>query len=292
MDGETITPVPTFGKLAAALAKAQGAMEGAAKDSLNPFFKSKYADLASVWGAIRKPLSDNGLSVVQLLSSTGDTVRVAGVKTDRNGVPHPVEYDAVRVTVRTRLMHESGEYLDSELTILAGEATAQAFGSAATYGRRYALAAICGVAPEDDDGEAAQARRPDASPNDRGFTRGAQEGLTHLASRPNQATSQNTQPPPPARPPAPSAPQARLKQAAIDNGLTPAEVPPVLVDLGYPTAAKDLTEAQFKHLEVFALVNAGRIKRGEPPIPAVNPDGSLSEVGEFTLDPDDVEALQ
>src|SRR3970282_214608 len=55
----------TIGKLADALAKEQRIMEGARKDSQTPFFKSSYADLASVWDACRKPLANNGLSVVQ-----------------------------------------------------------------------------------------------------------------------------------------------------------------------------------------------------------------------------------
>ena len=55
----------TIGKLSEALAKAQGAMQNAVKDSSNPFFKSTYADLASVWDACRKPLSDNGLAIIQ-----------------------------------------------------------------------------------------------------------------------------------------------------------------------------------------------------------------------------------
>lgn len=124
----------TIGQLAAALAKAQGAIKGAVKDSENPFFKSRYADLASVWEACRKPLSDNALAVMQL------------TKADDNGV-----------TVTTILAHESGEWIEESLTLPLKEQTPQAVGSALTYGRRYGLSAMVGIAPEDDDGEAATA---------------------------------------------------------------------------------------------------------------------------------------
>lgn len=131
----------TLGKLAAALAKAQGAMSGAAKDSANPFFKSKYADLASCWEACRKPLSDNELSIVQLASAEG-----------------------AAVTITTVLMHSSGESLSSALTMTSKDDTPQGIGSAITYGRRYALCAMVGIAPEDDDGNAASKTRPQAVP--------------------------------------------------------------------------------------------------------------------------------
>jgi len=127
--------------LAAALAKAQGAIEHAAKDAANPFFRTKYADLASVWDAIRKPLAENGLSIAQ-----------------------PVMVEGSAVTVTTILMHESGQWISSDLTMQAQRQlkdgggwekldTPQAIGSVITYARRYALAAMAGVAPEDDDGE-------------------------------------------------------------------------------------------------------------------------------------------
>lgn len=115
--------------LAAALAKAQGEMTGAKKDALNPHFKSRYADLASVWDACREALSKNGLSVVQRIFS-----------------------DPTGVGVRTMLMHSSGEWMQDELVVPVQQRTAQGMGSAITYARRYALQAMVGVAAEDDDG--------------------------------------------------------------------------------------------------------------------------------------------
>ena len=124
--------------LAAALAKAQGAMKGAVKDSANPFFKSKYADLASVVEAIRAAFSANGLSYIQTVE------------------PHPDE-----VRVETTILHSSGEWIScGYLSLPVSKADAQGFGSALTYARRYSLSAAVGVAPEDDDGNAASAVKP------------------------------------------------------------------------------------------------------------------------------------
>lgn len=122
--------------LAAALALAQAEMEGAKKDAANPFFKSKYADLSSVWEACRGPLTKHGLSVVQTTSS------------DENA----------NTVVTTMLLHSSGQWIRDTLTAKPKENSPQGIGSTITYLRRYALAAIAGVAPEDDDGEAAQGR--------------------------------------------------------------------------------------------------------------------------------------
>jgi hypothetical protein len=125
----------SIGKLAEALAKAQGAIEGAKKDSANPFFKSKYADLASVWDACRKALSENALSVVQTTDSIGDLSDL--------------------VIVNTRLCHSSGEWIEGRLIMKPVKADPQGIGSCLTYARRYALSAMVGIAPEDDDGNAA-----------------------------------------------------------------------------------------------------------------------------------------
>lgn len=125
----------TISKLAEALSKAQGEMEAAAKDSTNPHFKSAYADLASVWAAVRGPLSRNGLAVCQFPSSEGAIAKVV-----------------------TMLTHSSGEWTASELKIKSQSDSAQNIGSAITYARRYSLMAVCGIAPDDDDGNAASGR--------------------------------------------------------------------------------------------------------------------------------------
>jgi hypothetical protein len=128
----------TIGKLAEALAAAQAEMEGAVKDATNPHFRSKYADLASIRDACR-PLAKHGIAHLQPTRAEG---------------PH--------VTVTTLLVHSSGEWIAEDLTLTAGQNTPQAVGSAITYGRRYGLAAMVGIAPEDDDGEAAEPRNAPA----------------------------------------------------------------------------------------------------------------------------------
>jgi ERF superfamily len=129
---EMPTRSESIAALGAALAKAQGEMAAAAKANLNPHFQSRYADLASIWDACRVPLSKNGLAVLQ-----------------------PVSAEGARVSVRTLLVHASGEWIGETLTITALQNTPQGIGSAVTYARRYALAAMIGVAPDDDDGNAA-----------------------------------------------------------------------------------------------------------------------------------------
>jgi|SRR5215469_5454580 len=122
-------------ELAAALAKAQGAMKPALKDSANPFFKSSYADLASVWHVCQKPLTDNGLSVSML-----------------------TEYGESDVWLETILMHSSGQWISGKYPIRPIKNDPQGIGSAITYAKRYALAAMVGVVTEDDDGNAASGR--------------------------------------------------------------------------------------------------------------------------------------
>src|SRR6266508_2062060 len=131
----------SVGALAAALAKAQAEIEGASKDRVNPHFKASYATLASVWDACRSALAKNGLAVVQSPVSEGSTV-----------------------TVYTTIMHASGEWMRSALSASARDGTPQSIGSAITYLRRYSLAAMVGVAPEDDDGNDAQPPRFDQAP--------------------------------------------------------------------------------------------------------------------------------
>lgn len=115
--------------LAAALAVAQGHIENAKKDAANPFFKSKYSDMASVRDSIRQPFSENGLSYVQTFGH-------------ENGA----------TWLHTTLMHASGQWIRSTLPVIAAkERDPQALGSAITYMRRYALLAIAGLASEEDD---------------------------------------------------------------------------------------------------------------------------------------------
>lgn len=119
--------------LAAALVKAQGEIKGAAKDAKNPHYKSQYATLESVVDAVRAPFAKYGLAYTQLLGDGGNDV-----------------------LIETVLLHESGEWLSQPFRIPAPKHDPQGYGSAVTYGRRYALAALAGIAQVDDDGEAAR----------------------------------------------------------------------------------------------------------------------------------------
>lgn len=122
-----------IGELTKALVKVQAKIKPAVKDAKNPYFKSNYADLNSVWDSCRSLLTENGLAVIQTTA--------------------PIEN---AVIVETTLSHISGEWISGEMLLPLIKVDAQGVGSAITYGRRYGLAAIVGiVADEDDDGNAA-----------------------------------------------------------------------------------------------------------------------------------------
>ena len=127
--------------LASAMAAAFGLIEAATKDAKNPHFKSKYADLTAVIGAIKPALVRNGLFFTQ------------------NPEPHDQG-----VQIETILHHASGEVFSlGKLFVPANKRDAQGFGSALTYARRYALVTAFGVPVEDDDGEAAR-KTPQQAP--------------------------------------------------------------------------------------------------------------------------------
>lgn len=126
--------------IAEALAAAQAELTDPAKDSINPHFKSKYADLATILKTVRPVLSRHGIAVTQ---TTGIT-------------------DAGAVVLITALMWR-GESIVGRYPVAPVKADPQGYGSAMTYARRYALQAIVGVAADDDDdGNAASAPKPSA----------------------------------------------------------------------------------------------------------------------------------
>ena len=131
----------SIGKLVEALAKAQLKFDPVLKDSDNPAYRSKYADLNSVISATQPHLAAEGLVVMQMTRSEFGTD------------------DAKMLTITTMLAHSSGEWVASDLTLPAmmrDRFDAQSVGSAITYGRRYGLQAMIGVAAEvDDDGNKA-----------------------------------------------------------------------------------------------------------------------------------------
>jgi len=121
--------------------KAQRAFGPALKTSSNPHFRSRYADLSACVEAVIDALNDNGIALIQKTYECKDGVMV-----------------------ETIFVHESGEVMEGGiLHVPAVKHDAQGFGSALTYARRYSLQAACGIAPEDDDGNAAS-RRLEAKP--------------------------------------------------------------------------------------------------------------------------------
>ena len=159
----------TIGALAAALAKAQGSLNAALKDSKNPHLKNKYADLASIWNAAREPLAANELAVIQT-----------------------TERDEGGQYLVTTLAHSSGEWIRGQLTIGTDGANKgvnlnQALGSSISYMRRYALAAIVGVIQDDDDAHTSsgnghnQARRDSAKDDLIALQRAINKGEDMLA---------------------------------------------------------------------------------------------------------------
>ena len=131
-------------ELAAALSKAQGEMQAAVKDKVNPFFKSSYADLGSVWDAARPVLSKYGLCIMQTTEMTSDGSKIIMV---------------------TTLAHTSGQWMKSFLPLNPAKNDSQGIGASITYLRRYSLSAIVGVVcDEDDDGETACGRGNGSKP--------------------------------------------------------------------------------------------------------------------------------
>jgi ERF superfamily len=159
-----INSSPEFAKLAAALAKAQGEIKNPAKDSENPHFKSSYANLASGLVAVKAALSKHEIAVIQV---------------ERLRTPLRVLY--------TRLIHSSGQWIETEFPIGPAAAAPQPHGSALTYARRYSLFTLVGIAGEDDDddGNAAQAGHQAQAPIMRGkqtITSGKREVAASSAS--------------------------------------------------------------------------------------------------------------
>jgi hypothetical protein len=130
-------------KISAALVQAQKAFRPALKSSFNPHFKSKYSDLASCIDAVIDALNTNGIALLQPTHECDDGV-----------------------IVETLFIHESGQQISGgKLHFPSNKSDAQGYMSALTYARRGSLMAACGIAPEDDDGQAAVRNIPKPSAN-------------------------------------------------------------------------------------------------------------------------------
>lgn len=122
----------TIAELATALAKAQGQIDDASKSADNPYYKSRYADLAAVRAVIREPLATNDLAIIQ--------------------APRVVQGGA---EVETMLVHKSGEYMSETLFMPAGKSDPHGYASAITYARRIGIMSLLALAAYDDDGNTA-----------------------------------------------------------------------------------------------------------------------------------------
>jgi len=148
-----------------ALSKAQSKMKGAVKDSTNPHFRSRYADLESVIDALKAPFAECGLSYYQSVSEDG-------------------------LRLITTIAHESGETISGSVPLIIGKQDMQGVGSAITYARRYGLAALAGVSQTDDDGNAA-CEPPKPSPVPRVAARQAEQFKQTIAFESRQDKAQH-----------------------------------------------------------------------------------------------------
>jgi hypothetical protein len=232
--GPDVNPAPVLRekllKLPAALAKAQGAMESArfdAKAAINADRSYKYATLAAVMDAMRKPFTDNGLCFTQLPTTTEQGGKAG-------------------VMVITRLIHESGEELVNRLWLPVMNPTPQGYGSAITYAKRYALCAIAGVATDDDDAnEATRGNHP--------------VGPALPPKQPAKAPKAKEAPSEPeAEPEAAQAPSQGGLEAEIDAAKTLGEMAPL------PTRIAKAPEAQRKALIAKYTEKLNELKKSAP----------------------------
>lgn len=131
----------SIGAIAPALVAAAAEIQPVSKDATNPAFRNKYATLDAIMEQVRPVLARHGLAVLQ----TGTA-------------PETIDGRLVAVGIETMLLHKSGEWIASSVTLPVEKLTAHGAGSAISYGRRYGLSAILGLTAEDDDGQAASAR--------------------------------------------------------------------------------------------------------------------------------------
>ena len=133
----------SIAKLAEALSKMQSQLKNSEIDGENLDFDSKYSTLSAVWDACRTPLTNNGLSIIQIAVN----------------LPEILDW----VSIETILLHISGEWVSGVMSARLDKTDPQAVGSCVTYLRRYSLAAMCGISPADDDGNAATYKLSESS---------------------------------------------------------------------------------------------------------------------------------
>lgn len=244
--------------LAAALCKAQAAFGVAVKDSTNPAFRTRYADLGAIWDAVRPSLHANGLAVIQ----------------------NPTTSDPGFAALETLLLHESGEYIGTTAAVRLVKDDPQGYGSGITYLRRYCLAALLGVVADDDDGNLASGQTPGGS--------GARPNQT--MGRPTGNTAPATKAAPTSTAPKLNSKQAeQLEQRVFDALIAAEPLKPADVlafaskQLARPVAAlADLTLAEAKTLtEAAGALTTAREGETEGHTPG-RPERELTPAGEVS----------
>lgn len=225
-------------QLAVALAQAQAVIDHAPADRNNPAFRSKYADLGSVIDAVKPALNKHGLSFLQAFE------------------PAPEGH----LMLTTMLLHASGQWLRSTCLMPLAKLDPQGYGSAATYARRYGLMAVCGIAAEDDDGNAAcgrnapgrQERPPNvsvarpAAPNGNG-SHGKQVAREHVQGTEKHGTyaaATTPRPTPPPEPPNWDAETQKPTPPAASPTPTAEPADPSALICSAPGCGKTLTRGQ------------------------------------------------
>jgi len=209
--------------LVKALTTFQGKMTAVKKDATNPFYKSKYATLDTIWESIRKPLSENGLSIAQTMNLVND-----------------------KSVLETTLYHTSGEWISGTQLVNPVKDDPQSLGSAISYARRYSLSAILGVvADEDDDANVATKPEP---------VKSTTTAVKDTAPRPKPET-----PAPAKAEPGISAAQTKKIYASVkEKGITADQAKVYLKEVFHKMSTKELTISEASRL--IEDIEAGKLE--------------------------------
>ena len=206
--------------LAKALSNFQGKMIAVKKDAINPFYKSRYATLDTIWETIRKPLSENGLSIAQTMNVFGD-----------------------KSLLETTLYHTSGEWISGTQLVNPIKDDPQSLGSAISYARRYSLSAILGiVADEDDDANVATKSELKT------------EQKQEVKSPPDKWTEENKDIPNIIT----SAQTKKIYASVKERGITSAKAKAYLKEVFHKMSTKELTVSEASRL--IEDIEAGKIE--------------------------------
>ncbi len=211
--------------LVGALTAFQGKMTAVKKGATNPFFKSKYATLDTIWETIRKPLSENGLSITQTMNLVND-----------------------KSVLETTLYHTSGEWISGAQLVNPVKDDPQSLGSAISYARRYSLSALLGiVADEDDDGNVAT--KPE-------LVKSTTTTAKDTAPRPKSETTAPTK----AEPGISLAQTKKIYASAKEKGITQDQAKAYLKEVFHKMSTKELTISEASRL--IEDINAGKLNKG------------------------------